>query len=337
MGFPVYIIAELSANHNQDFNSAINLIDSAKAAGADAVKIQTYTPDTMTIDCRSDCFRIGKGTIWEGKNLYDLYGEAYSPWDWQERLQKHAISIGIDFFSTPFDRTSVDFLRQMDIPVYKIASFEIVDIPLIRSIARIGKPIIMSTGMATLAEIEEAVEAIRAEGNNQIALLKCTSSYPALPRDMNLKTIPDMEEKFGVPVGLSDHTLGTTIPVAAVALGASIIEKHFTLSRSTPGPDSSFSLEPHEFRIMVEAIRETEMAMGSVNYAVTSHELASRVFRRSIFVVQDIRKGEAFTYENIRSIRPGHGLPPKHLDEIVGRIAKIDIHKGTPLEWSFVD
>src|SRR5208337_5572287 len=244
-----------------------------------------------------------------------------------------AREIGLDFFSTPFDPTTVEFLEKMKVPVYKIASFELVDIPLIRTIARTGRPIIMSTGMATLEEIGEAVGAIRDEGNDQIVLLKCTSAYPALPGDMNLHTIPDMAEKFGVPVGLSDHTLGTTIPIAAVANGACIVEKHFTLSRETSGPDSSFSLEPREFRIMVDSIRETEKALGTVNYTVTDHEKASRVFRRSLFAVEDIADGDLFTEMNVRSIRPGYGLPPKYLPEILGKRAKGKICRGTPLAW----
>ena len=334
--FPVYIIAELSANHNQDFTQAVDLIHAVKEAGADAVKIQTFTPDTMTINCDNEYFKIGEGTIWEGKNLYSLYKEAYTPWEWQPELQKVAKDIGLDFFSTPFDSTSVAFLQQMDIPAYKIASFEIVDIPLIQKIAQTGKPIIMSTGMASLAEIEEAVDAIRHEGNNQIALLKCTSAYPALPEDMNLKTIPDMAKIFQVPVGLSDHTLGTTVPIAAVALGACIVEKHLTLSRKNLGPDSSFSLEPHEFKIMVDSIRETEKALGTVNYSVTEHEKASRVFRRSLFAIEDIAEGEIFTEKNIRSIRPGYGLSPKYLHEILGKKAIVNICRGTPLQWDLI-
>jgi pseudaminic acid synthase len=332
--FPVYIIAELSANHNQDFTQAVDLIHAVKEAGADAVKIQTFTPDTMTINCDNEYFKIGEGTIWEGKNLYSLYKEAYTPWEWQPELQKVAKDIGLDFFSTPFDSTSVAFLQQMDIPAYKIASFEIVDIPLIQKIAQTGKPIIMSTGMASLAEIEEAVDAIRHEGNNQIALLKCTSAYPALPEDMNLKTIPNMAKIFQVPVGISDHTLGTTIPIAAVALGACIVEKHFTLSRNIPGPDSSFSLEPHEFKTMVNSVREIEKALGTVNYSVTEHEKASRVFRRSLFIIKDMKKGDIFSNENIRSIRPGHGLPPKYLDFVMGKHAQRDLKKGTPLQFN---
>jgi pseudaminic acid synthase len=336
-GNPVYLIAELSANHNQDFREAEKLIHAAKAAGADAVKIQTYTPDTLTLNCTNEYFRIGTGTQWEGKNLYALYGEAYTPWDWQPDLKRIANGIGLDLFSTPFDPTSVDFLEKMDLPAYKIASFEIVDIPLIRTIARTGKPVIMSTGMASREEIAEAVAAIRQEGNDMIALLKCTSAYPALPEDMNLKTIPDMAERFHVPVGLSDHTLGTTIPVAAVALGACIVEKHFTLSRKHPGPDSSFSLEPHEFQAMVEAIRGVEKALGRVSYDVTEHEKASRVFRRSLFAVEDIAEGELFTEKNVRSIRPGHGLPPRELPAILGKKARSAICRGTPLNRDMIE
>nr|HPM11837.1 pseudaminic acid synthase [Paludibacter sp.] len=312
---PVYIIAELSANHNQDFEQAVQLIKSAKEAGADAIKLQTYTPDTITIDCDNEYFRIGKGTLWEGRNLYDLYKEAYTPWEWQPKLKQVANDLGMDLFSTPFDNTAVEFLEKMDVPAYKIASFELVDIPLIQRVAKTGKPIIMSTGMATLAEIDEAVQAAREAGCKELALLKCTSGYPADPAEMNLRTIPHMTEAFGLPVGLSDHTLGIAVPVAAIALGACIVEKHFTLSRSVPGPDSAFSLEPHEFKAMVEAIRITEKAMGVVNYAVTEKEAASRVFRRSLFVVKDMKAGETFTSENLRSIRPGYGLAPKYLKD----------------------
>ena len=256
----VYVVAELSANHNQEFNQAVQLIKAAKAAGADAVKLQTYTPDTITIDCDNEYFRIGKGTIWEGRTLYDLYTEAYTPWEWQPKLKEIANDLGMDLFSTPFDKTAVDFLEKMDVPAYKIASFELVDIPLIQYVAQTGKPIIQSTGMATLAEIDEAITAAREAGCKEIALLKCTSAYPAEPEEMNLRTIPHMAEAFCVPVGLSDHTLGIAAPVAAVALGACIAEKHFTLSRSIPGPDSAFSLEPHDFKAMVEAIRISEKA-----------------------------------------------------------------------------
>ncbi|MCK9631768.1 MAG: pseudaminic acid synthase [Methanoregula sp.] len=335
-GNPVYIIAELSANHKQDFQEAEKLIHAAKSAGADAVKIQTYTPDTLTLNCTNEFFRIGKGTQWEGKNLYELYSEAYTPWDWQPDLKRIANSLDLDLFSTPFDPTSVEFLQEMNVPAYKIASFEIVDIPLIRTIARTGKPIIMSTGMASREEIEDAITAIRQEGNDQISLLKCTSTYPALPEDMNMKTIPDMVETFHVPVGISDHTLGTTVPVVAVALGACIVEKHLTVSRKTLGPDSSFSLEPQEFKAMVVAVRETEKALGHISYEVSEHEKASRVFRRSLFVVRDMKKGELFTEENVRSIRPGYGIAPKKITAILGKTASKNIKKGTPLEWKLI-
>ena len=330
-GQPVYVVAELSANHHQDFDQAVRLVHAAKEAGADAVKLQTYTSDTITIDCDAAPFRIGKGTIWEGRNLHQLYGEAYTPWEWQPKLKVVAQELGMALFSSPFDPTAVEFLERMDVPAYKIASFEIVDLPLIATVARTGKPIIVSTGMATLEEIQDAVDCIRATGNSQIALLKCTSAYPAPPEEMNLATIQDMAARFEVPVGLSDHTLGTTVPVAAVSLGATIVEKHFTLSRSVPGPDSQFSLEPPEFKQLVDSIRIAERALGSVNYRVSAAEQASRVFRRSLFVVQDIRAGDVFTTENIRSIRPGHGLPPKFLSQILGKRSSKDLKRGTPL------
>jgi len=333
-GQPAYIIAEMSANHGQIFEQAVAIIKAAKEAGADAIKLQTYTPDTLTINGRNKYFQIGKGTIWEGKNLYELYAEAYTPWDWQPKLKQIANDIGLDCFSTPFDVLAVEFLEKMDVPAHKIASFELVDNALLRCVAQTGKPIIMSTGMATLEEIEEAVAVIRKADNQQLALLQCTSAYPAIPEEMNLRTIPDMAQRFGVPVGLSDHTLGIAVPVVAVTLGACIIEKHFTLSRSTPGPDSAFSLEPDEFKQMVQAIRIAEKAVGKISYKVTEREAASRVFRRSLFIVADIKAGEVFTERNIRSIRPGYGLPPKYLSEILGKKAVCDIQQGTPLDWS---
>ena len=335
-GCPTYIIAEMSANHNQDFEQAVSIIRAAKDAGADAVKLQTYTPDTMTIDCDNEHFKIGKGTIWEGRTLYDLYGEALTPWEWQPKLQAIAGELGMDLFSAPFDSTAVEFLEDMDVPVFKIASFENVDLPLIRRIAETGKPIIMSTGMATLAEIDEAVGVIRQAGGNQLALLKCTSAYPAPLEEMNLRTIPHLSEAFGLPVGLSDHTLTISAPVAAVALGASIIEKHFTLSRATPGPDSAFSLEPDEFKMMVEGIRSTEKTLGTIHYGVNEKEAHSRVFRRSLFVVKDMEAGERFTGENVRSIRPGYGLHTRYLEEIIDRCASQSVARGTPLSWDLV-
>jgi pseudaminic acid synthase len=336
-GLPVYIIAELSANHNQDFTQAVQLVKAAKEAGADAIKLQTYTPDTITIDCDSEYFRIGKGTIWEGKNLYELYKEAYTLWDWQPKLKTIANDLGMDLFSTPFDKSAVDFLEKMDVPAYKVASFELVDIPLIQYVAKTGKPMIISTGMATLAEIDEAVVAAREVGCKEVALLKCTSAYPADPAEMNLRAIPHMAGVFGVPVGLSDHSLGIAVPVTAVALGANIVEKHFTLSRSIAGPDSAFSLEPHEFKAMVDGIRVAEKALGKISYEVTEQEAASRVFRRSLFVVKDMKAGETFTIENIRSIRPGYGLAPKYLNNFLGKKAQRDIKKGTPVTWQIIE
>jgi pseudaminic acid synthase len=330
---PAYIVAELSANHGRDFDQAVQLIHAARDAGADAVKLQTYTADTLTICSDREYFRVGGGTLWDGRTLYDLYQEAYTPWKWQPKLKAIADDLGLGLFSTPFDSTAVDFLEQMDVPAYKIASFEVVDLPLIRRVAQTDKPIIMSTGMATLAEIDEAVRTAREAGATQIALLKCTSAYPAPPEEMNLRTIPHLAQAFDVLVGLSDHTLGIAVPVTAVALGACIVEKHFTLSRSVPGPDSAFSLEPHEFKTMVEAIRGAEKALGQVRYEVTECEQASRVFRRSLFVVQDVKAGEVFTEENVRSIRPGYGLHTRYLGEVLGRRAARDIARGTPLSW----
>jgi pseudaminic acid synthase len=334
-GFPTYIVAEMSANHGQDFDQAVKILEAAKEAGADAIKLQTYTPDTLTIDCDNEHFRI-QGTLWDGRNLYDLYGQAYTPWDWQPRLKGIADKLGLDFFSTPFDSTAVDFLEAMQVPAYKIASFEIVDLPLLRRIAKTGRPIIMSTGMATLAEIDEAIGTIREAGGSQPVLLKCTSAYPAPPEEANLRTIPHLAEAFDLPVGLSDHTLGIAVPVAAVAVGACMIEKHFTLSRATPGPDSAFSLEPHEFQAMVEAVRTAEKALGSIQYGVSEQEAKSRIFRRSLFVVQGIKMGDIFTAENVRSIRPGSGLHTRHFEEVIGRRASCDLKRGTPLKWSHV-
>lgn len=332
----VYIIAEISANHGQNFDHALRLIQAAKDADADAVKFQAYTPDTMTIQSDRPEFRISSGTIWDGKTLYDLYSEAYTPWEWFPRLKEYAESLDLDFFATAFDPTAVDFLEGLDVPIHKIASFEIVDIPLIKKVAQTGKPMIISTGMATLGEIEEAVNAAREAGAKQIALLKCTSAYPAPPEEMNLRTIPHMAEAFGVPVGLSDHTLGIAVPVAAVALGACIVEKHFTLSRDMEGPDSAFSLEPHELKTMVDAIRVAEKALGKVQYGPRERELNSKVFRRSLYVVKDIKAGEQFTEENVKSIRPGYGLAPKYLHQVIGQYAVAEIQSGSPLDIKLV-
>jgi len=335
-GHRAYIIAEISANHGQDFNQAAKIVEAAHAAGADAVKLQTYTADTLTLDCASEPFQVGQGTIWAGRTLYDIYREASTPWDWQPKLQRLAHDLGLELFSTPFDPTAVDFLEEMQVPAYKIASLELVDIPLIEKVARTGKPIIMSTGTATLAEIDEAVRAARGAGGGGVALLKCTSAYPASPEDMNLRTISHLAASFGVPAGLSDHTLGVAVPVAAVALGACIIEKHLTLSRELVGPDSSFSLEPHEFKEMVTAIRVAEKAIGEVCYEATSKEQIIRRYHRSLFVVTEMRVGDVFTADNVRSIRPGDGLPPRALPTVLGRRATRDIARGTPLDWALI-
>ena len=336
-GRPVYIVAELSANHHQEFDRAARLIEAAKEAGADAVKLQTYTADTITIRSERKEFRIDGGTIWDGRSLHDLYAEAFTPWDWQPRLKKIANEAGLALFSAPFDETAVDFLEGMDAPAYKVASFELVDIALIRKMARTGKPLIISTGMATLEEIEEALTAVRKAGARDIALLKCTSSYPAPAEEMNLRTIPELARRFGVPAGLSDHTMGIAVPVASVALGACVIEKHLTLSRSEKGPDSKFSLEPDEFKAMVETVRYAEKALGEVCFGPTERERSSLRFRRSLFVVQPVKRGEEFTSRNIRSIRPADGLHTRHLGEILGRRAAVDLEKGTPLAWSMID
>jgi N-acetylneuraminate synthase len=331
-GHPCYIIAELSANHAGDFNVAAETIRAMKESGADAVKLQTYTADTLTIACDKPPFQIGGGTLWDGKTLHELYQEAYMPWDWQPRLQKLAQELEIDFFSTPFDDTAVNFLEGLHVPAHKIASFEMTDHGLLRKVAATGKPIIMSTGMASLPEIEESMAVLRTAGSGPVALLKCTSAYPADPSEMNLRTIPDMQRRFGVPVGLSDHTMGHTVPVAAVALGACIVEKHFILDRKLGGADSTFSMEPAEFRAMVGAIRVTEAALGKAdNYAISEKEAKSKAFRRSLFAVKDIRAGEAFTNENVRSIRPGHGLPPGELERVLTARAACDMERGTAL------
>ena len=332
----IFIIAELSANHGHDINIAKDTIKAAKEAGADAIKIQTYTADTLTIDCDNEYFKLESGTIWDGRTLYDLYSEAYTPWEWQKELMEYANSIGLIFFSTPFDKTAVNFLEELDVPVYKVASFEIMDIPLIEYIASKGKPMIMSTGVASLSDIEESVNACKRMGNDQIILLKCTSSYPAKIEDANLNTIPNMKETFGVEVGLSDHTLGITVPVVSVALGAKVIEKHFILDKSIGGPDASFSLEPQEFKQMVDAVRDAEMALGKVDYSMSEKKKNSRLLGRSLFVVKDMKAGEKFTEENVRSIRPSNGLAPKYFSDVLGKNADSDIKRGTPLKWELI-
>jgi pseudaminic acid synthase len=337
LGHAVYVVAELSANHNQNFGEAVRIIRAAKEAGADAVKLQTYTADTITLRSDSEYFRIKGGTVWDGRTLHELYGEAHTPWEWQPKLKQVADDLGLDCFSSPFDSTAIDFLETIDVPAYKVASFELIDIPLIQKMARTGKPLIMSTGMATIEEIDEAVTAARNAGAKAIALLKCTSAYPALPEEMNLRTIPELARTFEVPAGLSDHTTGVLVPVAAVSLGACIIEKHITFSRSMGGPDVAFSLEPHEFKSMVEAVRIAEKALGKVQFGPSAQEKSSRVFRRSLFVVQDVNKGESFSSESVRSIRPGHGLHPRYMEAILGKRATRNIARGTPLGWELVE
>lgn len=329
------VIAELSANHNGSIERAESILRAAADVGADAVKFQTYTADTLTIPCDNAYFRI-KGTLWEGRTLHDLYQEAHTPWEWTPRLMALAKDLGMDCFSTPFDATAVDFLEKCGVSRYKIASFEVVDIPLLKKVAATGKPVIMSTGMATLGEIDEAVRTLRDNGAGELTLLKCTSAYPALPEEANLRTIPHLAQAFGCKAGLSDHTMGSAVAIAAVALGATVIEKHFTLSRADGGPDGSFSMEPHEFKQMVQDIRTVEKALGSVCYDLTEKQKESKVFRRSLFVVEDIAAGEPFTEQNVRSIRPGYGLPPKYLPLVLGRIAKYDLSKGTPLAWAYI-
>lgn len=332
-----FIIAELSANHNQDFEIALKSIDSIKQCGADAVKLQTYTPDTITLNCDSDYFKIKHGTIWDGTTLYELYKKAYTPWEWQPKLKKYAEDLGLICFSSPFDKTAVDFLAKMNVAAYKIASFEVVDIPLIKYTASQGKPIIISTGIATEDEIADAVDACRKVGNNQIALLKCTSEYPAPIEEANLKTIPYLADKFGVVAGLSDHTLETTTSIAAVAVGAKIIEKHFIIDKGIGGPDSSFSLEPSQFAQMVAAIRNVEKALGNSKITITEKMKNSRRFARSLFAVKDIQAGETLTEDNVRSIRPADGLSPKYFPRILGMKALKDITTGTPLKWDMIE
>lgn len=326
----------MSANHAGSLSRAKEIIHAAKESGADCIKIQTYTADTITMNCNNQYFQINGGT-WNGDNLYSLYQKAYTPWEWQPELKAEADKIGIDFFSTPFDKTAVDFLEDIGVEFYKIASFEVVDIPLIEYVASKGKPIIMSTGMATLGEIEDAVNAIRGQNNNQLALLRCASAYPAITDEMNLQTMVNMKDTFGVPVGLSDHSMGSLGAVTAVAMGASIIEKHFCLSREDKNPDSSFSMEPKEFESMVCDIRMIEKAKGKVSYGPTSQEKDNIKFRKSIFATTDIKAGTVLTEDNIRVIRPGYGLRPKYWNDIIGKKARTDITMGTPIQFSLIE
>ncbi len=336
-GERTYIVAEMSANHLQDYGRAEAIIQAAADAGADAVKLQTYTPDTITFDCDNKYFQITQGTIWDGTSLHKLYETAYTPWEWQPKLKEFAQSLGMECFSSPFDATAVDFMEKMDMPAYKVASFEINDIPLIRKIARIGKPVIIATGVAYLEDIERALRVCKEEGNNQVILLKCTSTYPAPYEDMNIKVIPNMAEVFGCVTGLSDHSMGSAVAVASVALGAKMVEKHLTLARADGGPDAAFSMEPGEFKRMVDEIRIVEKAAGKVTYELTEKQKRSREDSRSLFVVKDVKEGELFTQENVRSIRPAFGMHPMYYEEVLGKKAKTDIEKGTPLDWKLID
>lgn len=333
---PVFIIAELSANHNHQKDVAIQTILAAKAAGADAIKLQTYTADTLTIDCDNEYFQINQGTLWDGRTLYDLYKEAYTPWEWHADLFKVAHEVGLICFSTPFDRSAVDFLEQLNTPCYKIASFEIQDIPLIQYAASKGRPMIVSTGIAEESDIALAVNTCRAIGNNDIVLLKCTSSYPAPIEIANLRTMVDMKSKFQIEVGLSDHTLGETVPIVATALGAKVIEKHFILDKSLGGPDAEFSLDSVEFKRMSEGVRKAECSLGMVTYDLPDKVKYNRKFARSLFVVRDIEEGEVCTAVNIRSIRPGYGLHPKFFDLVIGRKSLVRLKRGTPLKMEYL-
>lgn len=333
---PTFIVAEMSGNHNMDFDRAVEILKAAREAGADAVKIQTYTADTITLDCDAPCFQITQGTLWDGITLHKLYQTAYTPWEWQPRLKKMAEEMGLLLFSSPFDFSSVDFLEEMDVPAYKIASFEITDIPLIRKVARLGKPVILATGIARLADIELAVQTCREEGNEQVILLKCCSAYPTPYEDVNLRTIPNLSETFHCLAGLSDHTMGTAVTTGAVALGAKMVEKHMTLRRSDGGPDAAFSMEPQEFKEMVDNIRILEKALGKVSYDLSEKQAREREHSRSLFVAQDMKAGEVFTPENLRSVRPADGLHTKYYEQLLGRRITRDARLGTPMDWSLV-
>lgn len=333
---PPYIIAELSANHNGSFEVALRMIEAAKATGVDAIKMQTYRPDTITLKSDRPEFCISGG-LWDGRTLYDLYEEAHTPWDWHKPMFEHSRKLGITIFSSPFDRSAVDLLEDLNAPAYKIASFEAIDLPLIRYVASTGKPMIISTGMANEKEIEEAGQAARDGGCDEFAFLHCVSGYPAPASDYNLATIPDMVQRWGVPVGLSDHTLDNTTAIASVALGASVIEKHFTLDRSGGGPDDSFSLEPKEFAELCRCARVAWKSLGKANYARKSSEVQNAIFRRSLFVTRDVKAGEIITLDNLRSVRPGHGLPPAELEALLGRKFACDVNAATPMSWNLVD
>jgi len=335
-GSPIFIIAEMSGNHNQDINRAYKIIDSAAQAGVDAVKLQTYTADTITLDSDKEYFQVKVNDAWKGQTLYSLYEKVYTPWDWQPKLKKYAEKKGLVCFSSPFDTTAVDFLEKMNVSIYKVASFEVVDIPLLKRIGQTNKPVIMSRGMASEEEIKLAIKTLKKAGCPNIIILHCISSYPAKPEEMNLTTIADIVKKFKVPAGLSDHSLEIKVPILSVALGACVIEKHITLSRKHGGPDAAFSLEPAEFKQMVKEVRQAELALGKPSYSVGSREVENIIFRKSLFVVKDIKKGKKFNKVNIRSIRPGHGLSPKYYEEIISKVASTDIERGTPLSWELI-
>ncbi len=332
-----YIIAEMSGNHNMDYNRAVKIVEAAAEAGADAIKVQTYTADTITLDCDDPCFQITQGTLWDGTTLHKLYEKAYTPWEWQPRLQKVAEDLGLDFFSSPFDFTSVDFLEKMNVPAYKIASFELTDIPLIKKVAELGKPVIMSTGIALPEDIELALETCKKAGNENVILLKCCSAYPTPYEDINLRTMVDMASKYDCTIGLSDHTMGSAVSVAAVAMGAKVIEKHLTLARADGGVDSAFSMEPAEFKEMVDNIRIVEKAKGKVTYELAPKQMAEREHARSLFISADIKAGEVLTPENLRSVRPANGLHTKYYEELLGRKVVRDCKYGEPMSWDMVE
>lgn len=337
LSHPPFIIAEMSGNHNQSLERALAIVEAAARAGAHALKIQTYTPDTMTLDIEEREFFIrDPGNLWKGKSLYRLYAEAYTPWEWHAPIFERARALGMIPFSTPFDETAISFLESLDVPCYKIASFENTDLSLVRRVAATGKPLIISTGMANLAELDETVRCAKDAGCNQLILLKCTSTYPAIPEDSNIRTLPHMREMFGCEVGLSDHTIGVGVAVASIALGASVIEKHFTLSRAEGGVDSAFSIEPLEMALLTAETERAWQGLGDVSYGPTEAERKSIQFRRTLYVVKDLRAGEALTHENVRAIRPGLGLPTKHLEQVLGKTVKRDVRRGTALTWELL-
>ncbi|WP_298470629.1 pseudaminic acid synthase [uncultured Erythrobacter sp.] len=332
-----YLIAEMSGNHNHSLDRALEIVDAAAESGADAIKLQTYTADTITLDCDGPGFVIeDEKSLWNGRRLHELYDEAHTPWDWHGPIIERARKHGLDCFSSPFDASAVDFLESLDVPAYKIASFEVIDLPLIRKVAATGKPMIISTGMASVIDIGEAIRAAQEAGNDQLCILKCTSTYPATPENTNISTIPNMRDTFGVEVGLSDHTMGTGVAVAATALGAVLIEKHFTLRRADGGVDSTFSLEPAEFLALREETERAWQSLGQVTYGGTKAEEGSRQFRRSLYIAEDMAEGEAFTEANLRSVRPGFGLAPKHYDTLLGKRVNRALTKGTPVSWDLI-